>query len=142
MLDKNNCEKTGWVNDYEMINGDIIKNINSLDFKDWKNVKNIIPYNKNLLEIDINGKAILKSDENIQKDQIKKIQNQMLNQFKPLIDAMTFQEISKSKGSNQANLIFTDNDIKNWGNYIGEIVKGNIEATMPNIPSAYQNLIS
>lgn len=89
----------------------------------------------------VDDKLILKTNEDKKIEINKILQQKLLNQFKPLIDAMTFQEISISKGSDPAKAIFTDVEIKEWGNYISEISNGNINAIMPKIPEKYKNII-
>jgi hypothetical protein len=97
---------------------------------------------KSLVLFDIsNQKIILKTQEMKDKEILKKTQQEILNRFKPLIDAMTFQEISKQKGSNPEKAIFTNQEIKDWGDYISEIVGGNVEADMPEIPGKYQKIM-
>ena len=102
-------------------------------------VDNLQGLTKNKLKWD--GKNIIpKTKEELENEEKMKIQQELLNKFKPLIDAMTFQEISIQKGANISNAIFTDDDIKNWGDYIAEIANGNIEAVMPEIPIGYKNI--
>lgn len=85
------------------------------------------------------------------------LRNKMLNNplLKELRNAMTSQEVFRNKGSNPNKAIFTDQQIKDWGDYFGNIAKDgqdltnysleeineSIFGTMPEIPEAYQSLI-
>jgi hypothetical protein len=99
----------------------------------------------------------LKKDIQVKKEKFKKIQNELLHNplLKELRNAMTFQVIAKGKGSNSENEIFTDDQIKQWGNYFGAIAKNGqdlsglkldeitpaIFGKMPSLPEAYQNIL-
>jgi hypothetical protein len=89
----------------------------------------------------VDDKLVLKTGDDKTAEANKTLQQKLLNQFKPLLDAMTFQEIAKGKGSSVENIIFTDDEIKNWGDYVGEIANGNLDAITPAIPEKYQNIL-
>ncbi len=88
-----------------------------------------------------NNNLVLKTDEEKQQENIMGQASKILNKLQPLMIAMNFQENAKSKGSNSANAIFTDNQIKDFGNYISEIAKGNLNIVMPELPEGYKNLL-
>ncbi len=89
-----------------------------------------------------NGKAGLKTQEMLNQEDIVKVQQQLLNQFKPLIDAMNTQINAKNlPGINLNNLMFTDQECTDWYNYISEIANGNIEAIMPELPEKYKKIV-
>jgi hypothetical protein len=101
----------------------------------------IIQSKHNILWDKTQKKIVYKTQTQKDQEIVIKTQNKLLNQFKPLMDAMTFQEISILKGSDPSNAMFTDTEIKEWGDYISQIANGNVTATMPAIPVKYQGII-
>jgi len=82
-----------------------------------------------------------KTDEEKQLENIKIVQQKILNGLQPLMNAMNFQENSIIKGADNKNKLFSDKQIKDFGNYIGEIANGNIEAVIPELPEGYKNIL-
>jgi hypothetical protein len=103
-------------------------------------------YTQNKAEID-NQEKIIK---------FNKLRNSMMNQFVPLLTGMAIQETFKTKGSNEEKTIFTNQQIKDWGDYIGQIAKDGQDLSlytlsqinpsmfgaMPDLPIEYQNIAS
>jgi hypothetical protein len=119
----------------EMQNAGIIK-VSEMNSKD-NIIKVFTKYDYKI----INNELVLKTKEDFENEEKLKTQQEILNKLKPLMDAMTFQEISKSKGAKPENVIFEDADIKKWGDYVSEIAKGNLEINQPEISENIKKLI-
>ena len=106
-------EKEGWVK-AKYYDEKTDKTKNSKDLEYWQSLKILEKPIKNDYNL-IDGELILKTDQEKEIEQILKRQ----------------QQITKQKGANISNIIFTDDEIKNFGDYISEIAKGNLEVISP-----------
>src|SRR4030067_459019 len=85
-------EKEGWVK-AKYYDEKTDKTKNSKDLEYWQSLKILEKPIKNDYNL-IDGELILKTDQEKEIEQILKRQQQILNKYKPLMDAMTFQEIT------------------------------------------------
>jgi len=160
MKDKNNNEIA--INDYLInSNNDIVQYYTEgriryiITINDLR-LGNDYPYTQvNDFEIITTNIPTVSDILNAKNNKLKQLKNSILAQFKPLLDAMTFQKISAGLGASANNEIFTDAQIKSWGDYIGGIVNYNQDLTnidfedinitlfgqMPSIPQQYMSLL-
>jgi hypothetical protein len=106
----------------------------------------VVKFYDNIFELKLseeNGVKTIrfKTLEEKQSENIKIVQQKILNGLQPLMNAMNFQENSIIKGADNKNKLFSDKQIKDFGNYIGEIANGNIEAVIPELPEGYKNIL-
>lgn len=89
----------------------------------------------------VNNELILKTESDYENENKNKVRLKILNQIKPLIDSMSTQQLGLDKGLNPADVLYTDDEIKNWIGYSNKIAKGQINAIPPEIPVGYKNII-
>jgi hypothetical protein len=97
----------------------------------------------------------IECDNAEKQDALIKLQGQLLTQFQPLLSAINSQYTGKQLNPNTVNIIFTDEQMSEWLEYIGSIAKDGFDVSqfdleqitpiifgpMPELPIAYANLI-
>jgi hypothetical protein len=75
----------------------------------------------------------LKTELELKQDKYEKLKKEItINIIKKIIDVISFQNVVLSKGSNIKNSLFTDKQIKEWGDYILKILKNDIDLSKSN----------
>ena len=89
----------------------------------------------------IDDKLVLKTEDDYQAEEERKIKNKILNEIKPLLDSMATQQLGIDKGIDPADSIYTDQEIKDWIKYSNDIAKGKLDSVQPEIPEVYKDLL-
>ena len=98
-----------------------------------ENYPEIIDNIKHNAIYDIENKIIIKKTEEMkQQELIEKQSAELLTKLLPLMTAMNIQENGKAKNANPSKAMFTDQEIKEWSEYIADIADGNI-TEMPEL---------
>lgn len=88
----------------------------------------------------IDGKLELKTEEQKAKEIKIKQQQKILNELKSLRDAINFQQIGIDKGIDPSKVIFTEQQVVKWCEYITDIANGNLEVTQPELTQTQKTI--
>jgi len=116
------------------VSGEILQ-INEVTFKLTKdrypNIINNICHNA--VYDKKNDIIIEKTEEMKNKEVIQKQCDNILEKIQPLMIAMNFQENGINKGANSEKAFFSNQEIKEWAEYISEIANNNINTPIPSL---------